>query len=63
MAEPLRLEDGKAIAPERPGHGVELDWTRARGAARRLSAQKFSSQGRSSTSQVQALRGCWTTLQ
>jgi L-alanine-DL-glutamate epimerase-like enolase superfamily enzyme len=26
MAEPLRLEDGKAIAPERPGHGVELDW-------------------------------------
>jgi L-alanine-DL-glutamate epimerase-like enolase superfamily enzyme len=27
MAEPLVLEDGKAIAPERPGHGVELDWT------------------------------------
>jgi L-alanine-DL-glutamate epimerase-like enolase superfamily enzyme len=26
MAEPLRLVDGKAIAPERPGHGVELDW-------------------------------------
>jgi L-alanine-DL-glutamate epimerase-like enolase superfamily enzyme len=26
MADPLRLEDGKAIAPERPGHGVELDW-------------------------------------
>ena len=26
MAEPLALEDGKAIAPERPGHGVELDW-------------------------------------
>jgi L-alanine-DL-glutamate epimerase-like enolase superfamily enzyme len=27
MAEPLRIEDGKAIAPERPGHGVELDWS------------------------------------
>ena len=26
MAEPLRIEDGVAIAPERPGHGVELDW-------------------------------------
>ena len=26
MAEPLRIADGKAIAPERPGHGVELDW-------------------------------------
>jgi L-alanine-DL-glutamate epimerase-like enolase superfamily enzyme len=26
MAEPLRIEDGCAIAPERPGHGVELDW-------------------------------------
>jgi len=26
MAEPLGLEDGKAIAPERPGHGVTLDW-------------------------------------
>jgi L-alanine-DL-glutamate epimerase-like enolase superfamily enzyme len=26
MAEPLRIQDGKAIAPERPGHGVELDW-------------------------------------
>jgi L-alanine-DL-glutamate epimerase-like enolase superfamily enzyme len=26
MAEPLVLEDGKAIAPERPGHGVTLDW-------------------------------------
>jgi L-alanine-DL-glutamate epimerase-like enolase superfamily enzyme len=26
MAEPLALDDGKAIAPERPGHGVELDW-------------------------------------
>ena len=26
IAEPLRLEDGLAIAPERPGHGVELDW-------------------------------------
>jgi L-alanine-DL-glutamate epimerase-like enolase superfamily enzyme len=26
MAEPLVIEDGRAIAPERPGHGVELDW-------------------------------------
>jgi L-alanine-DL-glutamate epimerase-like enolase superfamily enzyme len=26
IAEPLRLEAGMAIAPERPGHGVELDW-------------------------------------
>jgi L-alanine-DL-glutamate epimerase-like enolase superfamily enzyme len=27
MAEPLVIRDGRAIAPERPGHGVELDWT------------------------------------
>jgi L-alanine-DL-glutamate epimerase-like enolase superfamily enzyme len=26
MAEPLAIRDGLAIAPERPGHGVELDW-------------------------------------
>ena len=26
IAEPLRLEDGKAIAPDRAGHGVEFDW-------------------------------------
>lgn len=26
LAHPLRLEEGMAIAPERPGHGVELDW-------------------------------------
>lgn len=26
MAEPLRIEDGFAHAPERPGHGVDLDW-------------------------------------
>ena len=26
MAEPLRIEDGHAVAPERPGHGVELDF-------------------------------------
>ena len=26
LAEPLRLEDGFAVAPDRPGHGVELDW-------------------------------------
>jgi L-alanine-DL-glutamate epimerase-like enolase superfamily enzyme len=28
LAEPLRIEDGWAIAPERPGHGVDLDWAR-----------------------------------
>ncbi len=26
MAEPLRIRDGIATAPERVGHGVELDW-------------------------------------
>ena len=26
MAEPLEIVDGYARAPERPGHGVELDW-------------------------------------
>jgi L-alanine-DL-glutamate epimerase-like enolase superfamily enzyme len=26
IAEPLRLEGGLAVAPERPGHGVEFDW-------------------------------------
>jgi L-alanine-DL-glutamate epimerase-like enolase superfamily enzyme len=26
IAEPLRLEDGLAIAPDRPGHGVAFDW-------------------------------------
>ena len=26
MAHPLELRDGKAVAPDRPGHGVELDW-------------------------------------
>jgi L-alanine-DL-glutamate epimerase-like enolase superfamily enzyme len=26
MAEPLRIEEGLAIAPDRPGHGVALDW-------------------------------------
>jgi L-alanine-DL-glutamate epimerase-like enolase superfamily enzyme len=26
IAEPIRLEDGRAVAPERPGHGIELDW-------------------------------------
>jgi L-alanine-DL-glutamate epimerase-like enolase superfamily enzyme len=26
VAHPLELEDGEAVAPERPGHGVELDW-------------------------------------
>ena len=26
IAEPLRLEAGAAVAPERPGHGIEFDW-------------------------------------
>ncbi|HEV8584684.1 MAG TPA: mandelate racemase/muconate lactonizing enzyme family protein [Methylomirabilota bacterium] len=26
IAEPLRLDGGAAVAPERPGHGVEFDW-------------------------------------
>jgi L-alanine-DL-glutamate epimerase-like enolase superfamily enzyme len=26
IAEPLAIEDGLAIAPDRPGHGVEFDW-------------------------------------
>jgi L-alanine-DL-glutamate epimerase-like enolase superfamily enzyme len=26
IAEPLRMEEGFAIAPDRPGHGVEFDW-------------------------------------
>ena len=26
IAEPLRIEAGLAVAPDRPGHGVDLDW-------------------------------------
>jgi len=26
IAEPLVLEDGLALAPDRPGHGIEFDW-------------------------------------
>ncbi len=26
IAEPLRLVDGKAMAPDRPGHGIEFNW-------------------------------------
>ena len=26
IAAPLRIEDGVALAPDRPGHGVEFDW-------------------------------------
>ncbi|MEK0084904.1 mandelate racemase/muconate lactonizing enzyme family protein [Benzoatithermus flavus] len=26
IAEPLRIEDGFAIAPDRPGHGIAFDW-------------------------------------
>jgi L-alanine-DL-glutamate epimerase-like enolase superfamily enzyme len=28
LAEPLRLEEGFAIAPDRPGHGLTFDWKR-----------------------------------
>jgi L-alanine-DL-glutamate epimerase-like enolase superfamily enzyme len=24
---PLRIEEGSAVAPDRPGHGIDLDWT------------------------------------
>ncbi|EWY39627.1 racemase [Skermanella stibiiresistens SB22] len=27
IAEPLRVEDGVAVAPERPGHGIAFDWS------------------------------------
>ena len=27
IADPLEIRDGKAIAPERPGHGILFDWT------------------------------------
>ena len=26
IAEPLRIDNGLAIAPDRPGHGIEFDW-------------------------------------
>jgi L-alanine-DL-glutamate epimerase-like enolase superfamily enzyme len=26
IAEPLRIEAGCAIAPDRPGHGITFDW-------------------------------------
>jgi L-alanine-DL-glutamate epimerase-like enolase superfamily enzyme len=26
IAEPLRIEEGVALAPDRPGHGVDFDW-------------------------------------
>jgi len=26
MAQPLQMKDGLAIAPDRPGHGIEFDW-------------------------------------
>jgi L-alanine-DL-glutamate epimerase-like enolase superfamily enzyme len=26
IAEPLRIEDGFAIAPSTPGHGIAFDW-------------------------------------
>ena len=26
IAEPIRIEDGFAVAPDRPGHGIAFDW-------------------------------------
>jgi L-alanine-DL-glutamate epimerase-like enolase superfamily enzyme len=26
IAEPLAIREGRAIAPDRPGHGVRFDW-------------------------------------
>jgi len=26
IAEPIRMQEGMALAPERPGHGIEFDW-------------------------------------
>jgi L-alanine-DL-glutamate epimerase-like enolase superfamily enzyme len=26
IAEPMLMVDGKAIAPDRPGHGIAFDW-------------------------------------
>ena len=26
IAEPLRIEDGFSVAPDRPGHGIAFDW-------------------------------------
>ncbi len=26
IAEPMRMQDGLAIAPDRPGHGIDFDW-------------------------------------
>jgi L-alanine-DL-glutamate epimerase-like enolase superfamily enzyme len=31
IAEPLHIEDGVAIAPDRPGHGIAFDWARLDG--------------------------------
>jgi len=27
IAAPLRIEEGRAVAPDRPGHGIEFDWS------------------------------------
>ena len=31
IARPLRVEDGMAVAPDQPGHGIEFDWDRLEG--------------------------------
>jgi L-alanine-DL-glutamate epimerase-like enolase superfamily enzyme len=28
IAEPLKIQDGYALAPDRPGHGIAFDWER-----------------------------------
>jgi L-alanine-DL-glutamate epimerase-like enolase superfamily enzyme len=30
IAEPLRIEEGYAVAPDRPGHGISFDWEQLR---------------------------------
>jgi L-alanine-DL-glutamate epimerase-like enolase superfamily enzyme len=27
IAEPLKIQDGFALAPDRPGHGIAFDWS------------------------------------
>jgi L-alanine-DL-glutamate epimerase-like enolase superfamily enzyme len=27
IAEPLQIENGFALAPDRPGHGISFDWS------------------------------------
>ena len=31
IAEPLKIQDGYALAPDRPGHGIDFDWEKLEG--------------------------------